>query len=136
MSSTWVGGDTTGMQAMAHTMSAAPEKMRGVVQKLSSRSDKLAADAGWTGKAADQFRKKWTMNSIQVGGLAEAVAQIGTIVGTLGDDLAKVEENLHNAAADAAFHGVPIGARGEPLPIITSGSPGDAAAAESPRRAG
>lgn len=129
MSNSWVGGDIPGLQAMSQTMSTAPQKMKDVVRILSSRSDKLAKDAGWTGGAADEFRKKWTVNSIQVGALAEAVDQTGQIIGALGDGLAEVEANLYNAADEASRHGVPIGARGEPLPIITSGSPGDAAAA-------
>ena len=129
MTNSWVGGDITGLQAMSQTMSTAPEKMKDVVRILSSRSDKLAKDAGWTGGAADEFRKRWTVNSIQVDALAEAVDHTGQIEGALGDGLAEVEANLCNAADEASRHGVPIGARGEPLPIITSGSPGDAAAA-------
>ncbi|KAA0024524.1 hypothetical protein [Antrihabitans cavernicola] len=129
MSTSWVGGDIVGLQAMALTMSGAPEKMKDIVRILGARSDKLAADAGWSGGAADEFRKKWSMNSIQVGALAESVAAVGAIVGTLGNNLAEVEANLYNAADAARSNGVPIGPRGEPLPIVTSGTPGDSAAA-------
>jgi uncharacterized protein YukE len=117
----WVGGDLAGMQQMGLTIKAAPGEMKGVVQALSSKVDGLVGDAGWQGDAAEGFRKAWTANAIQAGGLSDAVGQVGEVMDGLAAKLQDIENSLYNAAHEAQKQGVAIGARGEPQPMASSG---------------
>jgi len=120
VSDSWAGGDLAGMQYMGQTMQAAPVEMTGVVHALSAKVDGLVGDAGWKGDAAQSFQKAWTANSIQAVALSDVVGQVGGIMGDLAAKLQAIENALYTAAHEARTKGVPIGPKGEPLPIATS----------------
>ncbi len=128
MSECWVGGDLAGLQAIGTTMAPAPGLIDGVVRALGATVDSLATDAGWYGEAADAFRKAWAENAIQAGGLAAVVAQVGGTLGGLGDTLQKIENDLYDAANQAAGQGAQIGARGVPATLVITGDPAAPAA--------
>ncbi|MFD4367774.1 WXG100 family type VII secretion target [Rhodococcus sp. NPDC058521] len=128
MGESWVGGDLAGLQNMGNIMKPAPDEIDGVVGALSSRVDTLVSDAGWSGGAADAFRKVWTQNSIQVGGLASVVNQVGETIGGLGDQLQQIEADLYNAAHEAAGRGAQIGPKGVPGTLVITGDPAAPAA--------
>ncbi|HEX5114988.1 MAG TPA: hypothetical protein VFW65_07300 [Pseudonocardiaceae bacterium] len=70
--------------------------------------------------AAESFLKRWSADAITAGGLAEAVAQVGSIIGDLATKLRQVDNVLYGAAHTARQHGVPIGPDGRVQPMITS----------------
>lgn len=116
----WVGGDIAGLQHMGASLSAAPADMRGVISSLGTKVDDLVGDAGWQGDAAESFLKRWSADAITAGGLSEAVAQVGSIIGDLATKLQQVDNVLYGAAHTAQQHGVPIGSDGRVQAMITS----------------
>lgn len=129
MSNSWIGGDLAGLQAIGTTMAPARGLVDDVVRALSAKVDALAADAGWSGDAADAFRKTWAENAIQAGGLAEVAVGVGTTLGGLGDTLQRIENDLYDAANGAAKQGAQIGPRGVPATLVITGDPAAPAAA-------
>jgi uncharacterized protein YukE len=129
VSESWIGGDLAGLQAIGTTTAPARGLIDDVVRALDAKVDSLAADAGWSGEAADAFRKAWAENAIQAGGLAEVVVQVGTTLGGLGDILQKIESDLYDAANQAAGQGAQIGDRGVPATLVITGDPAAPAAA-------
>ncbi|WP_458690249.1 WXG100 family type VII secretion target [Nocardia tengchongensis] len=130
----WIGGDLAGLQAMGTAMKTAPSSTDGVVKALGSTVDKIVGDAGWSGGAADSFRKAWTATSIQVGALATVTSGVGKILGDLGDNLQKIEADLVNTAHDASQKGAQIGDDGKPGILVITGDP-DAQTAKDARQA-
>jgi uncharacterized protein YukE len=116
----WIGGDIAGLQHMGASLSAAPADMKGVISSLGAKVEDLVGDAGWKGDAAESFLKRWSADAITAGGLSEAVAQVGTIIGDLATKLQQVDNVLYGAAHTAQQHGVPIGPDGRVQPMITS----------------
>jgi len=130
----WIGGDLGGLQAMGSTMKPAQDSTNDIVKALSSQVDKVVNDAGYSGSAADAFRKAWTSTSIQVGGLATVTSGIGQTLGTLGDQLQQIEADLYNTAYEAKGRGAQIGDDGKPLSLVITGDP-DSAEAKQAREA-
>lgn len=130
----WIGGDLAGLQAMGTAMKTAPDSTKGIVQALSSKTDTVVSDVGWTGGGAAEFRKAWTATSIQVGGIATATSNIGNVLADLGDNLQKMEADLVNVADEARRKGAQIGDDGTPKTLVISGDP-DTAAARDARQA-
>lgn len=123
VSESWVGGDIAGLHGMASIMQGAPAEMRDVVHVLSTKVDDLVNAAGWSGDAADSFRKAWTADSITAGSLAEVVDSVGGIIGDLASNLEKVDNALYDAAYAASKQGIQVGPRGEPPTMATSARP-------------
>ncbi|WP_067567251.1 WXG100 family type VII secretion target [Nocardia acidivorans] len=130
----WIGGDLGGLQAMGTAMKSATDSTDPVVKALSSKVDTVVGDVGWTGGAADSFRKAWTETSIQVGALATVNSNCGKILGDLGDNLEKIEADLVNAAHEAQQKGAQIGDDGKPGTLVITGDP-DSQAAKDARQA-
>ena len=123
MSESWIGGDLAGLRAIGSTTAPARALIDDVVHALSAKVDGLAADAGWSGEAAEAFRKTWSENAIQAGGIAEVVTQVGSTLGGLGSTLQKIEDDLYDAVAEAAKQGAQIGPRGVPGTLVITGDP-------------
>jgi len=70
MTDSWIGGDLSGINAMGTAMDGAPAKIKHIVTDLSSGTDKLVGDAGFSGDAADQFKRRWTEDALTAGALA------------------------------------------------------------------
>ncbi len=130
----WIGGDLAGLQGMGTTMKGATGLTEDVVKALGSQTDKIVGDVGWSGNAADLFRKAWTMTSVQMSELATVTGSIGTTIGDLGDKLQHIEGDLYNAAQQAKGKGAQIGDDGKPLPLVITGNP-DSAEAKQAREA-
>lgn len=131
MTTSWVGGNIADLHTMAATTEAAPAAMRDVVHALSAKVDDLVDAAGWSGGAADAFRKRWTADSISAGSLADVVGHVGGVLGDLATNLDKVNMTLYNAAYEATKAGAPVGPDGRPGTIVSPASapPGPAVTA-------
>ncbi|MFI6167464.1 WXG100 family type VII secretion target [Nocardia sp. NPDC051052] len=130
----WIGGDLGGLQSMGTIMKAAQESTDDIVKALGNQVDKVVGDAGYSGNAADAFRKAWTSTSIQVGGLATVTSGIGQTIATLGDRLQQIEADLYNAAYEAKGQGAQIDDNGKPLILAITGDP-DSDSAKNARQA-
>lgn len=111
MTDSRIGGDFAGLQAMGTALTGAVTQLEGVVRPLTSGADNLVHDAGWQGDAATAFRAAWTKDSLTAGGFSELVGAVGTILTTLGTDLANLNEALHSAADMAGAKALPGGDR-------------------------
>ena len=118
MTDNWIGGDFAGLQSMGTALAGAVAQLEGVVGPLTSGADNLVHDAGWQGDAATAFRAAWTKDALTAGGFSELVGAVGTILTTLGTDLANLNEALHSAADLARAKAVPLGPRGVPATDI------------------
>ncbi|MEU1400894.1 WXG100 family type VII secretion target [Streptomyces sp. NPDC005728] len=123
MGDSWVGGDIGGLRTMAETYKNAKDKLDDVVKPLSRAVDTLVDDASWKGEAAETFRARWTEDAVTAGGFAELVHRAGSTLGTLADALSTCETALQNAEHIATRKGVPTGAKGLPLQIVTASPP-------------
>jgi uncharacterized protein YukE len=110
----WVGGDIHGLAAFAGTLYGYVPEMEDVVRALNNKVTQIVTDAGWQGKAASAFTSNWELISEQVNAVGLVVIQTGSIVDQLAQYLSRVENALESAAAQAAAHGVGIGADGQP----------------------
>ena len=124
MPGSWIGGDLTGLHTMVTTLQAAPADMRGVVGALSSGVDGLVGDAGWSGAAADNFRRAWTADSVAAGTLSEVVAGVGDTLATLVGSLDILERAMREAAETARAAGVTVEADGSVRPFVVAVPPG------------
>lgn len=123
MSDSWVGGDIGGLHTMGSTLTAAREKLEGVVKPLGNGVDGLVRDAGWKGDAAEEFRARWEEDSISAGGFAELVKATGEALTKLAHALSEANSALQNAADVAASKGVPVGLKGEPGTMVVNDPP-------------
>lgn len=117
MGDSWIGGDIDGLHAMGSTLKAAKEQLDAVVRPLSSGVESLVrdgTDAGWRGRAANSFRKKWIADAEAAGGFADLVEATGRILSDLADNLRAANSALQDAADIATRKGVPVGPSGEP----------------------
>lgn len=110
----WVGGDIHGLSRFAGTMYGYMPEIEGVVKALDAKVDQIVHDAGWSGDAADGFRKAWESDSLGATALSGAIEQIGQVVDTLAVNLANFEHALEEAADEARAAGVPVGDDGKP----------------------
>lgn len=110
----WVGGDIHGLAAFAGTLYGYVPEMEDVVTALNKKVGQIVTDAGWQGSAAQAFTGNWEKVSAEVNAIGLVVIEAGSIVDQLAADLAKIENALENAAAQAAAHGVQVGADGQP----------------------
>jgi len=116
----WIGGDLSGLHTMVTTLRPAPEDMRGVVSALSSRVDSLVHDAGWSGHAADAFRRAWTADSVAAGTLSEVVGGVGDTLSTLVSSLDILERAQREAAETARSAGVSVEGDGSVRPFVAA----------------
>jgi hypothetical protein len=116
----WIGGDLTGLHTMVTTLQPAPEGMRGVVAALSSGVDALVHDAGWSGNAANAFRRTWTADSVTAGTLSEVVSGVGDTLATLVVSLDILESAQREAARTAGSTGVSVEADGSVRPFVSA----------------
>lgn len=117
---TWVGGDIHGLAALAGTLYGYVPGMESVVTALDKQVSQIVTDAGWQGSAAKAFTGNWEKVSAQVSAVGLVVIQTGGIVDQLAANLASIENALESAAAQAASHGVQIGAGGQPPDVCYS----------------
>lgn len=123
MGDSWVGGDIGGLHTMATTYKNAKDKLDDVVRPVTSAVEKLVGDAGWKGDAAEEFRAKWSEDALTAGAFATMVSDVGDILSTLADALSTCETALQNAEHVATGKGVPMGAKGVPLAMVTANPP-------------
>lgn len=117
----WVGGDIAGLQAMGWAMGQATSKTNDIVSTLEGKVDTLANDAEWRGVAGTAFRQVWSESALEIGSVNATVTDAGTVIKTLGDELARLENSLHDTADEYAAKGVPIGPNGEPQTVTVTG---------------
>jgi hypothetical protein len=108
MADSWIGGDLGGLRTMATTMEAAPEQMRGVERALSGGVDALVGAAGWSGAAADSFRRAWTADAMAAGTLSGAIAGVAATLTRLVGALEILDRAQHEAAEAVHKAGVPV----------------------------
>lgn len=124
MSDSWIGGDIGGLHTMGSTLTGAKEELDGVVKPLGDGVETLVSDAGWKGDAAEEFRARWSEDSMAAGGFAELVKATGDTLTTLAHALTEANSALQNAADVATSKGVPVGPTGAPGFITTARPPG------------
>jgi uncharacterized protein YukE len=110
----WVGGDIHGLAAFAGTLYGYVPGMEDVVAALGKKVGQIVTDAGWQGPAAQAFTGNWEKVSAEVNAVGLVVIETGSIVDRLAADLSRIENALEHAAAQAAAHGVQVGADGQP----------------------
>jgi uncharacterized protein YukE len=110
----WVGGDIHGLAAFAGTLYGYVPAMEDVVTALNKKVSQTVTDASWQGTAAQAFTGNWEQVSAEVNAVGLVVIGTGSIVDQLAANLAEIENALENAAAQAAAHGVQVGADGQP----------------------
>ncbi|WP_329174498.1 WXG100 family type VII secretion target [Streptomyces sp. NBC_01477] len=123
MSDSWIGADLGGLHTMGTTLTGAKELLEGVVKPLGEGVETLVSDAGWKGDAAEEFRARWSEDSIAAGGFAELVKATGEALTTLAHALTGANSALQNAADVAAGKGVPLGPNGAPGTMMTADPP-------------
>jgi uncharacterized protein YukE len=123
MSDSWVGGDIGGLHTMGTTLTGAKELLEGVVKPLGNGVEQLVSDAGWKGDAAEEFRARWSEDSMAAGGFAELVKAVGDALTKLAQALTDANSALQNAADVATSKGVPVGPTGAPGTMITANPP-------------
>ncbi len=123
MGDSWVGGDIGGLHTMATTYKNAKDQLDDVVRPVTTAVESLVDDAGWKGDAAEEFRAKWSEDALTAGAFASLVFEAGDILGTLADALSTCETALQNAEHVATGKGVPMGAKGVPVPMVTANPP-------------
>lgn len=119
----WVGGDIPGILGMGHTLETTPNEMDGIANSLKSSVDKLAGDASWSGHAAENFKRAWTLSSSRIEFIRTAYVELGGILTGLGHDLQSLENQLYDEATRARAKGAQIGDDGKPLPLVITGDP-------------
>jgi uncharacterized protein YukE len=129
----WVGGDITGLIAMGDTLTRVSGNFKGIGQALDRDVDKLASDATWTGDAATNFRKAWTIASFCLAGIEGSYEEFGKAISQLGQQLSDLENQLYQVATDDKADGAQIGEDGKPLPLSITGDPDAPAAVKAIR---
>src|SRR3984885_1488506 len=114
----WVGGDISGLAALAGTLYGYAPKMDAVADALDGQVGQLVNGAGWQGAAASSFKASWSKDSQTSRALGLATDQVGQIVDWLAVSLSMLESELEMAASAAKQHGVTIGANGAPSVFI------------------
>ncbi|HEV2377921.1 MAG TPA: hypothetical protein VGS19_37895 [Streptosporangiaceae bacterium] len=110
----WVGGDIHGLSAYAGTLYGYAPKINNVAAALNGKVSQIVGDAGWQGSAASAFTKAWDHDATGAAALATVTSATGDVVDWLAVTLSKIESALEQAAHEAASHGVPVGAGGQP----------------------
>jgi len=110
----WVGGDIRGLAAFAGTLYGYVPQIEDVVTVLDKKVGQIVGDAGWQGPAASAFTGNWEKVSAEANALGLVIIQTGSIVDQLAADLARIENALEQAAAQAVAHGVQVGGDGQP----------------------
>jgi uncharacterized protein YukE len=121
----WVGGNISGLAALAGTLYGYAPKMDAVADALDGQVGQLVNAAGWQGAAASSFIASWSKDSQTARALGLATDQVGQIVDWLAVNLSTLEAELEAAANAAAAHGVTIGPDGTP-PQACFGPPANA----------
>jgi uncharacterized protein YukE len=121
----WVGGNISGLAALAGTLYGYAPKMDAVADALDGQVGQLVNAAGWQGAAAASFTASWSKDSQTARALGLATDQVGQIVDWLAVNLSTLEAELEAAANAAAAHGVTIGPDGTP-PQACFGPPANA----------
>jgi hypothetical protein len=121
----WVGGDIDGLAQLADTLYGYTPQVTGVATALDAQVRRVVDAAGWQGRAASAFTAAWQRDSVTAQAVGLAADQVAGIVGWLAVALSQLEAGLEAAAAQAAGHGVPIGAEGQPPPVCYA-APGGA----------
>src|ERR1051326_3892994 len=110
----WIGGDIHGLSAYAGTLYGYVPEINDVSAALDGKVKQIVGASGWQGSAASAFTKAWDHDAEGATALATVTSSTGNIVDWLAVTLAKIESALEQAADQAAGHGVPIGADGQP----------------------
>jgi hypothetical protein len=110
----WIGGDIHGLSAYAGTLYGYVPEINDVATALDGKVKQVVGAAGWQGSAASAFTKAWDHDAEGASALATVTSSTGSIVDWLAVTLSKIESALEQAADQAAGHGVPIGAGGQP----------------------
>jgi uncharacterized protein YukE len=121
----WVGGNISGLAALAGTLYGYVPKMDAVADTLDGQVHQLVGAAGWQGEAASAFTASWSKDSQTARAVGLATDQVGGIVDWLAVNLSTLESELEAAAAEASAHGVTIGPDGAP-PAECFGPPANA----------
>jgi hypothetical protein len=120
----WVGGNIDGLARLAGTLYGYAPQVTSVAGALNSQVRAAVGAAGWTGTAASAFTAAWERDSMTAQAVGLAADQVAGIVGWLAVTLSQIEARLEQAADEAAAHGVPVGADGEPPQVCSAGTGG------------
>lgn len=104
----WVGGDPRALSSAAGRCYGISPQVTGVNTALNQQADKITSAGGWTGDAAASFRSAWGKDSQTGQQLAGVWNRIGDVIDKLAVQLAKLENALESAAAQAKSQGVAI----------------------------
>jgi uncharacterized protein YukE len=98
-----IGGDTTGIRALAKSMDDYRSRVQTVYTTLDKVTDNLVHDAGWQGDAADTFRNKWEFDAAAAATLDGLLEVFSNALGNLATGLDEAHGMFANAvnAADA-----------------------------------
>lgn len=110
----WIGGDIHGLSAYAGTLYGYVPEINDVATTLNGTVKHIVGGAGWQGSAASAFTKAWDHDAVGAFALATVTSTTGDVVNWLAVTLSKIESALEQAADEAASHGVPLGAGGQP----------------------
>lgn len=110
----WVGGNIRGLSGFAETLYGYGPKIHGVASTLGSKVGQTVGGAGWQGSAASSFTTAWDRDAAGATALAALTSSIADVVNWTAVSLSQLESALEQAADEAASHGVPIGAGGQP----------------------
>lgn len=126
----WVGGDIHGLSAAAGRCYRIAPQVTDVDTALNRQADKITRDGGWTGDAATAFRSAWGKDSQAGAQLVTAWNRIGDAIDKLAVQLAKLENALETAAAQAKDQGVSIDEATGDVQQASGGHGGSAKAAD------
>jgi uncharacterized protein YukE len=118
-----IGGDIGGLAALALKLKSYPLQMGNVVNALDHHVDGLVNDAGWSGPAADSFKRRWEVDAHGAQALADVLSEVSTVIDDLATSLGMVNRFLEQARDDALLAGVPVGPDGRPPVLLLGANP-------------
>jgi hypothetical protein len=110
----WVGGNIRGLRGIAQALYAYVPQVEDLVRRLSVVAGDLTADGpgGWQGPAAAAFTAAWRAQALTAAAVEDYVTAVALVIDGLAVELSQLENAVERQAADAAAHGVRIGADG------------------------
>lgn len=107
-----IGGDITGLHAIASKLGTTISPTRGIASSLNGKVNALVHDASWHGAAASSFRGAWERDAVAIEALANMIADAEAAVAELSSALSRAQEHLDTAQNVAAASGVNFSADG------------------------
>lgn len=109
-----VGADMAGLAGYHTILSNKSAVITHVTADLQHVVTTLVHDTGWYGDAAQNFKAEYLRAEFAAAALGAVVGSIGDIVGTLHDELTKIQDGLRPAADIARRNKVPLDQYGDP----------------------